>query len=72
MPDIWNGKALPGRCRTFTEIHYRLYDQRTRTLLSFNSTNSLASIVTDVARTQLEHPDAKVVAVQFDGPAYTS
>jgi len=55
MPDVWNGKPLPDRGRTFTEIHYRLYDRRTGDLLSFNSTNSIDGIVTDVLRTQQEH-----------------
>jgi hypothetical protein len=76
VTDTWNGEPLPDRNRVQQPlpetIHYRLYDQRTRKLLSFNSTNSLGSIVTDVARTQLEHPDAKIIAVQFDGPAYTT
>lgn len=70
MPDIWNGKTLPARGRAFTEIHYRLYDRRTGRLLSFNSTNSIDGIVTDVLRTQQEHPDAQIYAVEYDGPAY--
>lgn len=68
--DIWNGKRLPDRRQTFTEIHYRLYDGRTNALLSFNSTNSIDSLVTDVLRTQREHPTARIVAVEYDGPAY--
>lgn len=70
MPDVWNGKALPDRGRTFTEIHYRLYDSRTGKLLSFNSTNSIDGLVTDVLRTQQENPNAQIFAVEYDGPAY--
>lgn len=70
MPDIWNGQPLPARGRAHTEIHYRLYDRRTSKLLSFNSTNSIDALVTDVLRTQQEHPHAHVVAVEYDGPAY--
>ncbi|MEU1071910.1 MULTISPECIES: hypothetical protein [unclassified Streptomyces] len=69
MPDMWNGKPLPKRGREYTEIHYRLYDRRTGKLLSFNSTNSIDSIVTDVLRTQSENPTAKIYAVEYDGPA---
>ncbi|MFF3928241.1 hypothetical protein [Streptomyces hirsutus] len=73
MPDVWNGQPLPER-RPINrplagEIHYRLYDQRTGRLLSFNSTNSLASLVADIATTAREHPDARINAVQYDGPA---
>ena len=70
MPDMWNGKPLPERGREHTLIHYRLYDRRTRQLLSFNSTNSIDCLVGDVLRTQQEHPDAQIVAVEYDGPAY--
>lgn len=70
MPDVWNGKPLPDRGRTFTEIHYRLYDRRTRKLLSFNSTNSIDGLVTDVLRTQQENPTAQIYAIEYDGPAY--
>lgn len=70
MPDVWNGKRLPDRGREFTEIHYRLYDRRTGQMLSFNSTNSIDSIVTDVLRTQQENPTAQLYAVEYDGPAY--
>lgn len=70
MPDVWNGKALPDRNVTHTNINYRLYDRRDGRLLSFNSTNSLGSLVDDVLRTQREHPDAQVEAVEYDGPAY--
>lgn len=70
MPDTWNGKPLPERNITHTDINYRLYDRRTGALLSFNSTNSIASLVTDVLRTQQEHPDAQISAVEYDGPAY--
>ncbi len=70
MPDIWNGKPLPDRGREFTNIHYRLYDQRTGALLSFNSTNSIDSLVTDVLRTRAENPTARIVAVEYDGPAW--
>jgi len=70
MPDVWNGKPLPDRGRTFTNINYRLYDGRTGTLLSFNSTNSIDGLVTDVLRTQAEHPKARITAVEYDGPAY--
>ncbi|MFD7705661.1 hypothetical protein [Streptomyces sp. NPDC059786] len=70
MPDIWNGQSLPERNITHTDLSYRLYDGRTGTLLSFNSTNSLGSLVADVLRTQQENPDARIVAVEYDGPAY--
>ncbi|MBD0743568.1 hypothetical protein [Streptomyces sp. CBMA152] len=70
MPDTWNGEPLPERGRKFTDIHYRLYDRRTKRLLSFNSTNSIDCIVTDVLRTQQEHLDAQICAVEYDGPAY--
>lgn len=70
MPDIWNGKRLPDRNVTHTNINYRLYDRRDDRLLSFNSTNSLNSLVDDVLRTQQEHPNAQIVAVEYDGPAY--
>ncbi|MCX5202467.1 hypothetical protein OG897_13540 [Streptomyces sp. NBC_00237] len=69
-PDIWNGKPLSVRERTHTEIHYRLFDRRTRKLLSFNSTNSIDALVTDVLRTQQENPAAQIYAVEYDGPAY--
>lgn len=72
MPDIWNGKTLPDRNRIskplVEQIHYRLYDQNGQ-LLSFNSTNSLASVVADIATTAREHPTARINAVQYDGPA---
>jgi hypothetical protein len=67
---MWNGKPLPDRGRKFTSINYRLYDSRTGQLLSFNSTNSIDSIVTDILRTQQENPDARLRAVEYDGPAY--
>lgn len=70
MPDIWNGKPLPDRNVTHTNINYRLYDRRTGELLSFNSTNSLDGLVTDVLRTQAEHPNAQLFAVEYDGPAW--
>ncbi|MFL4904833.1 hypothetical protein ACJ6WF_17000 [Streptomyces sp. MMS24-I2-30] len=70
MPDIWNGKPLPDRRVTHTNINYRLYNRRTGELLSFNSTNSIDSLVTDVLRTQKEHPNAQIAAVEYDGPAY--
>ncbi|WP_458089458.1 hypothetical protein [Streptomyces malaysiensis] len=74
MLDLWNGQPLPDRRpvrKPLTDqIHYRLYDHRTRTLLSFNSTNSLASLVADVAITAREHPTAKISVVQYDGPAH--
>lgn len=73
VPDIWNGKPLPNRkphsAPLPAQIHYRLHDQRTRQLLSFNSTNSLASLVTDVATTAREHPNARITVTQYDGPA---
>lgn len=72
MPDMWNGRPLPERKRTSKplpeQIHYRLYDQAGR-LLSFNSTNSLASLVADIATTAREHPTARINAVQYEGPA---
>ncbi|MDX3230612.1 hypothetical protein [Streptomyces sp. ME19-01-6] len=72
MPDLWNGKQLPDRRRIQKPlpetINYRLYDQRGQ-LLSFNSTNSLASLVADVTITAREHPNARIHAVQYDGPA---
>jgi hypothetical protein len=70
MSDIWNGKPLPERDLEYTTIHYRLYDDRTGQLLSFNSTNSVDAIVTDVLRTQKENPDARLRAIEYDGPAY--
>ncbi|MGW1950257.1 hypothetical protein ACWCRC_38885 [Streptomyces sp. NPDC001940] len=70
MPDVWKGKRLPDRNVTHTNINYRLYDGRDGRLLSFNSTNSIDSLVTDVLRTQQEHIDAQIVAVEYDGPAY--
>lgn len=69
-PDVWQGKALPQRNVTHTNINYRLYDSGTGTLLSFNSTNSLDALVTDVLRTRDENPTARIVAVEYDGPAY--
>jgi hypothetical protein len=69
-PDMWNGKPLPQRNITHTNINYRLYDGRTGELLSFNSTNSIGSVVQDVLRTQREHPNARITAVEYDGPAY--
>lgn len=72
MPDVWNGQPLPDRNRISKplaeQIHYRLYDQTGR-LLSFNSTNSLASLVADVEATAREHLNARINAVQYDGPA---
>lgn len=70
MSDMWNGKPLPERSRKYTDIHYRLYDDRTGDLLSFNTTNSIDCIVTDILRTQKEHPTARLRAVEYDGPAY--
>ena len=70
MPDVWNGKPLPERRVTHTNINYRLYNARTDELLSFNSTNSIDGLVTDVLRTQAEHPTATITAVEYDGPAY--
>ncbi|MFH9812499.1 hypothetical protein ACH4NO_18125 [Streptomyces olivaceus] len=70
MADTWNGKPLPVRCQTHTNLHYRLYDRRTGKLLSFNSTNSIDSLVADVLRTQQENPSAQITAVEYDGPAY--
>ncbi|MGQ4343567.1 hypothetical protein [Streptomyces sp. SAS_275] len=69
MADIWNGQALPDRRITQTNIHYRLYDRRTGQLLSFNSTNSIDSLVTDILRTQRQYPGAQIHAVEYDGPA---
>lgn len=68
--DIWNGKALPDRNATHTNLNYRLYDRCTGTLLSFNSTNSLDSLVADVLRTRDENPTAQITAVEYDGPAW--
>jgi hypothetical protein len=70
-PDVWNGKPLPQRNVTHTNISYRLYDGRTGELLSFNSTNSIGSLVDDVLRTQQEHPTARITAVEYDGPAWS-
>ncbi|MGW2048580.1 hypothetical protein ACWCPF_25865 [Streptomyces sp. NPDC001858] len=70
MADTWNGQPLPNRRVKHTNINYRLYDRRTGRLLSFNSTNSLDSLVTDVLRTQQEHPNATITAIEYDGPAY--
>lgn len=69
-PDVWNGTELPDRNVIHTNINYRLYDRRNGALLSFNSTNSLDCLVTDVLRTRDEHPTAQIVAVEYDGPAY--
>lgn len=69
-PDMWEGKALPDRNVTHTNINYRLYDRRTGTLLSFNSTNSIAALVADVLRTRDENPTAQITAVEYDGPAF--
>jgi hypothetical protein len=69
-PDMWNGKPLPVRNITYTDLNYRLYDGRTGALLSFNSTNSIGSLVADVLRTRDENPTAHIVAVEYDGPAY--
>jgi hypothetical protein len=70
--DIWNGQRLTDRKRVSKplaeQIHYRLYDQRGQ-LLSFNSTNSLASLVADIEITARENPTSKITAVQYDGPA---
>jgi hypothetical protein len=70
--DIWNGQPLPDRKRVSKplaeQIHYRLYDQNGQ-LLSFNSTNSLASLAADIATTAREHPNARLNVVQYDGPA---
>ena len=70
--DTWNGTPLPDRKRVSRplaeQIHYRLYDQSGK-LLSFNSTNSLASLAADVEMTAREHPTAKITIAQFDGPA---
>jgi len=70
MPDVWNGKPLPDRNVTHTNINYRLYNARTGELLSFNSTNSIDGLVTDVLRTQKENPNVTITAVEYDGPAY--
>lgn len=70
--DIWNGQPLPDRKRISKplaeQIHYRLYDQSGK-LLSFNSTNSLASLVADIEITAREYLTAKITVAQFDGPA---
>jgi TolB-like protein len=74
MTDMWQGRPLPERRRVSgpltDQIHYRLYDRRTMAVVSFNSTNSFESIVADIANTQREHPNAQIIAVQYDGPAY--
>lgn len=70
MPDIWNGKPLPDRRPINDDIHYRLYDQRTGVLLSFGTTNSFDAVVTDILRTQQEHPTTRIVGRRVDGPAY--
>ena len=70
--DTWNGTPLPDRKRISRplaeQIHYRLYDQAGN-LLSFNSTNSIASLAADIEMTAREHPTAKITIAQFDGPA---
>lgn len=70
--DVWNSQPLSDRKRVrkplAEQIHYRLYDQ-TGALLSFNSTNSLASLAADIEITAREHPTAKITIAQFDGPA---
>jgi dihydroneopterin aldolase len=75
VADTWNGQELPARAPLHVPlsetVHYRLYDRATRKVLSFNSTNSFDSLVEDIAATQREHPDARVIAVRYDGPAYT-
>lgn len=72
--DVWNGTTLPTRRPVSKplpdQIHYRLYDQNTRRLLSFNTTNSLASLVADITNTAREHPAARIDVIQYDGPAY--
>lgn len=70
MTDMWNGEPLPERGVAHTDLNYRLYDRRTGTLLSFNSTNSVDALAADVLRTQKEHPDAAICAVEYDGPAW--
>lgn len=73
MVDTWNGQPLPDRKRLSRplpeQIHYRLYDQTGR-LLSFNSTNSLASLAADIEATAREYPGARLNIVQYDGPVY--
>lgn len=71
QPDTWNGKPLPERNRAYTQIHYRLYDRHTGNLLDVGSTNSLTNISDNILRTQQNHPNAQVYAVEYDGPAYT-
>ncbi|OMI34398.1 pRL-18 [Streptomyces sparsogenes DSM 40356] len=68
---MWKGKLLPERRPVHEEIHYRLYDGRTGQLLSFSSTNSFNAIVADILATQREHPNARIVGAQVNGPAYT-
>lgn len=72
MTDAWHGRPLATRKQITQplhgQIHYRLYDQ-TGQLLSFNSTNSLDSLVADIEMTVREHPYARIRVAQFDGPA---
>ena len=68
--DTWQGRPIPNRQPINVDIHYRIHDARTGELLSFNSTNVLDGLRTDLARTQQEHPDARLVVTQYDGPAY--
>lgn len=72
VQDAWNGQPLQDRKRVTgplaEQIHYRLYG-RTGKLLSFNSTNSLASLVADIEITVRENPTEKITLARFDGPA---
>ncbi|NGN63142.1 hypothetical protein G5C51_04370 [Streptomyces sp. A7024] len=70
MPDMYNGRPLPERSPVLEDIHYRLYDQRTGAVLSINTTNCLDVLVKDVIDTCARHPEAELVAVQYDGPAW--
>lgn len=70
MTDISNGKRLKDRQQVMETIHYRLYDGNTGELLAFDSTNAFDGIATVILRTQNEHPDARIVAVRYDGPVY--
>lgn len=70
MPDIWNGKRLKDRRQVMETIHYRLYDGNTDKLLAFDSTNAFDGIATVILRTAREHPNARIVAVRYDGPVY--
>ncbi|MEZ0089973.1 hypothetical protein [Streptacidiphilus sp. EB129] len=68
--DTWQGRPIPDRQPINVNINYRIHDAHTGELLSFNTTNVLDGLRTDLERTQQEHPGARLVVTQYDGPAY--